>query len=53
MTRLIEANKGRLMQGRSTSREASYVESVEEKKQRLAGRAESGTGRGNEQRYSK
>lgn len=53
MTRLIEANKGRLMQGRNTSHEASYVESIEGKKHRLAGRAGSGTGHRNKQRYNK
>lgn len=50
MTRLIAANKGRLMQGRNTSHEASYVESIEGKKHRLAGR---GTGHRNKQKYNK
>lgn len=51
MTRLIEANKGRLKQGRNTSH--SYVESIEGKKHRLAGRAGSGAGHRNKQRYNK
>lgn len=53
MTRLIEANKGRLLPGRNTSRQASYVEGIREKMPRLAGSAERGTGRRNKRRYCK